>query len=251
MSDRHAAVPAPRVDGRRLRSERTKQLIIEAYLALAQENSPQVPTAAEIADRAGYSVRSVFERFPDIRTLQVAATDYALVQVAALAPARDSHGDRATRIKTQVETRGQSCERWLPLWRSLVANQGNSPELKQRIVLSRERVVARLEFMYAPELSTLAEIERRHLLIVLEVSDRRRKLGTDAGILRPVVRRGLSCLASGDRPAAAANSSQPDSYFGNFWPFVAVPAKICSNISQFAALGFRCRTVRMRTSACR
>ncbi len=161
--------PRPaRVDGRRLRSERTKQLIIEAYLALAQENSPQVPTAAEIAHRAGYSVRSVFERFPDIRTLQVAAVDYALVQVAALAPARDSHGDRATRIKTQVETRGQSCERWLPLWRSLVANQGDSPELKQRIVLSRERVVARLEFMYAPELSTLPETERRHVLIVLE-----------------------------------------------------------------------------------
>jgi AcrR family transcriptional regulator len=158
----------PRVDGRRLRSERTKQLIIEAYLALAQENSPQVPTAAEIAHRAGYSVRSVFERFPDIRTLQVAATDYALVQVAALAPARDSQGDRATRIRTQVETRGQSCERWLLLWRSLVVNQGNSPELRQRVVLSRERVVARLEFMYAAELSALTATERRHVLIALE-----------------------------------------------------------------------------------
>ena len=116
----------PRVDGRRLRSERTKQLIIEANLAVAQENSPQVPTAAEIAHRAGYSVRSVFERFPDIRTLQVAAVDYALVQVAALAPARDSHGDRVTRIKTQVETRGQSCERWLPLWRSISSQAWSS-----------------------------------------------------------------------------------------------------------------------------
>jgi len=35
-------------------------------------------------------------------------------------------------------------------------------------VVSRERVIARLEFMYAPELSTLGERERRHLLIVLE-----------------------------------------------------------------------------------
>ena len=173
-------------------------MIIEAYLALAQENSPQVPTAAEIAHRAGYSVRSVFERFPDIRTLQVAAVDYALVQVAALAPARDSHGDRATRIKTQVETRGQSCERWLPLWRSLVANQGDSPELRQRIVLSRERVVARLEFMYAPELSTLPETERRHRPDRAGIPDRRRKLGADAGILRPVLRGGLPCLAPGD-----------------------------------------------------
>ena len=157
-----------RIDGRRLRSERTKQLIIEAYLALAQENSPQIPTAAEIAQRAGYSVRSVFERFPDIHTLQVAATDYALVQVAALAPARDRDGDRQTRIKAQVEIRGRSCERWLPLWRSLVVNQRDSEALRQRVVLSRERVVARLEFMFSIELSTLSDVERRQLLIVLE-----------------------------------------------------------------------------------
>ena len=51
---------APKVDGRRLRSERTRQLIVEAYLALASEKSPQVPTAAQIAERAGYSVRSLF-----------------------------------------------------------------------------------------------------------------------------------------------------------------------------------------------
>jgi AcrR family transcriptional regulator len=157
-----------RIDGRRLRSERTKQLIIEAYLALAAENSPRVPTAAEIAHRAGYSVRSVFERFPDINALQVAAVDYAMVQVAALAPARDGDGNRQTRLRTHVETRGRSCERWLPLWRSLVVNQGESEELKRRIVLARERVIERLEFMYAPELSTLSSNERRHLLIVLE-----------------------------------------------------------------------------------
>ena len=165
---RSSAPKSSRIDGRRLRSERTKQLIIEAYLALAEENSPQVPTAAEIAHRAGYSVRSVFERFPDIHTLQVAATDYAMVQVAALAPARDGDGDRQTRIRTQVETRGRSCERWLLLWRSLVVNQRDSEPLRQRVIISRERVVARLEFMYAPELSTLSDIERRHLLIVLE-----------------------------------------------------------------------------------
>ena len=37
-------------------------------MALVREKSPQVPTAAQIAERAGYSVRSVFERFPDIHS---------------------------------------------------------------------------------------------------------------------------------------------------------------------------------------
>jgi AcrR family transcriptional regulator len=162
------ALKPSRTDGRRLRSERTKQLIIEAYLALAHERSPQVPTAAEIAHRAGYSVRSVFERFPDIHTLQVAATDYALVQVTALTPARNRDGDRQTRISTQVDARARNCERWLPLWRSLIVNQGASPELKQRVVMSRRRVVERLEFMYEPELSRLGKSDRHDLLIVLE-----------------------------------------------------------------------------------
>jgi hypothetical protein len=54
------------------------------------------------------------------------------------------------------------------LWRSLVVNQGESPELRQRVVGLRERLVGRLELMYAPELSTLSDNERRHLLVVLE-----------------------------------------------------------------------------------
>ena len=91
-----------------------------------------------------------------------------MVQVAALAPARDGDGDRQTRLRTHVETRGRSCERWLPLWRSLVVNQGESEELKRRIIGARERVMERLEFMYAPELSTTTAEERRYLLIVLE-----------------------------------------------------------------------------------
>ena len=73
-------------------------MIIEAYLTLLRE-SPQIPTAAQIAERAGYSVRSVFERFPDLHALRVAATDYAFTQGTAQAVARDFPGDRQTRAQ--------------------------------------------------------------------------------------------------------------------------------------------------------
>ena len=100
--------PKPaRIDGRRLRSERTKQLIIEAYLALLRENPVvAMPTAAQIADRAGYSVRSIFERFPDLGKL--------------------------------------------------------------RVRISRDRTIERMEVMYRPEFSTLAEQERKYMLVALE-----------------------------------------------------------------------------------
>jgi AcrR family transcriptional regulator len=156
-----------RIDGRRQRSERTRQTIIEAFLALLREN-PQVPTAVQIAERVGYSVRSIFERFPDLLSLRVAATDYAFAMGDAQAVPRSVDGDRPTRIQSQVETRAHTCERWLPLWRALNANQGDSVELKTRIRLGRDLIMKRLESMYQPELSSLSELERKRTLIALE-----------------------------------------------------------------------------------
>jgi len=155
------------IDGRRQRSERTRQFLIEAYLALLSE-SAKVPTAAQIAERAGYSVRSLFERFPDLLALSLAAADFAFEQANAQAVIRNVGAGRMTRIHTQVETRARTCERWLPLWRALLVNQHYSPELQQRIRIMREAVVRRLELMYRPELSTLAEPDRRRILIALE-----------------------------------------------------------------------------------
>ena len=158
---------APAVDGRRQRSERTRQLIIDAYLALLRED-PHVPTSARIAERAGYSVRSVFERFPDLLALRIAATDHAFALGNAQAPLRDLDGDRPTRIRSQVQTRAQTCETWLPLWRALNVNHGESAELKARIRLVRTAIMQRLETMYRPELAALDERERRNILIALE-----------------------------------------------------------------------------------
>jgi AcrR family transcriptional regulator len=154
-------------DGRRLRSERTRQYIIEAYLALLRENRG-TPTAAQIAERAGYSVRSLFERFPDLLTLGLAAADFAFTQANTQAVIRNVDADRATRIRTQVETRGQICEEWLPLWRSLTRNLHYSEELKVRMRRVREAVMFRIELMYRPELSMLDAVERKRFLIAVE-----------------------------------------------------------------------------------
>ena len=169
-SGRSASPPRPtRIGGRRLRSERTKQLIIEAYLTLVREKPVvQMPTAAQIAERAGYSVRSIFERFPDLSKLRVAAADYSLAQAAALAPARNVDGDREARIRSQVETRAGTCERGTALWRVLVFSAPEDAELRQRVRLARERTVDRFRVMYRPELATLSDREREHLLIALE-----------------------------------------------------------------------------------
>jgi AcrR family transcriptional regulator len=161
------ALSEARVDGRRLRSERTRRLIIESYMALVRETG-QMPTAAQIAERAGYSVRSIFERFPDLTALRVAVTDHAIAEARAQGALRDLDADRQTRIRSQVEQRGRGCERWLPLWRVLTSDSVQSPDLRQRTEMIRQLVVMRMEMMFRPELSTVSDDVRRKIVLALE-----------------------------------------------------------------------------------
>jgi AcrR family transcriptional regulator len=155
-------------DGRRRRSAQTKQALIDAYLDLLRENQ-KPPTAEEIAKRAGCSVRSIFERFSDLLTLSLAAADYAFEQAMAQAAAPKVDADLPTRIKAQAETRAAICENWLPLWRALLRYRSESPELAMRIKRIRVAMGARLALVYGPELSTLSNAERAHLLIALDI----------------------------------------------------------------------------------
>lgn len=152
-------------DGRRLRSERTRLAIIEAYLELLRRN-PRMPTAAQIADQAGYSVRSIFERFSDLDALTLATADYAITQGQTEAAARDVDGDRPTRIRSHVETRAHACEKWLPLWRVISASD-QLAELKTRVLMVRLGNIERMKLMYTPELSLLSDDEREPLLVAL------------------------------------------------------------------------------------
>ncbi len=165
-----SAASAPvvkKADGRHLRTERTRQRLIEAYLGLAFEHSPRMPTAVETARRAGCSVRSVFERFPNMHNLQIVAAGYAMDQVATLAPPPLLDGDRNARIEHQVEMRARLCEVWGRLWRSLLVNRGDSDELSLKISKFQELRLSRLEAAFRPELAALSDVERRQTLIAL------------------------------------------------------------------------------------
>ncbi len=156
-----------RVDGRALRSERTKQLIIEAYLELLPER-PEAPTAAQIAQRAGYSVRSIFERFDDLLALTIAATDYAFAIEQARATRQPRTGPRSERLRYNVERRSDICERWLPLWRVLLQHRNDSELARARIKRIRDAMWTGFAMNYHAELDPLPEAERKALLIALE-----------------------------------------------------------------------------------
>ncbi len=57
-----------KVDGRRLRSDRSRQVIVEAMLQLIKEGN-LVPTAQQIANHAKVGIRSVFRHFEDMEAI--------------------------------------------------------------------------------------------------------------------------------------------------------------------------------------
>ncbi len=156
-------------DGRRLRTERTRQRLVEAYLGLAFEHAPRMPTSVEIAERAGCSVRSVFERFPDLNKLQIAAVIHALDRVIALVPPPQLDANQSTRIEDYVTMRAQFCEIWSRFWRGILANRAESDDLKQKISRFQETRISRLEVIFGQELATLPDAERRKVLLTLGI----------------------------------------------------------------------------------
>jgi AcrR family transcriptional regulator len=58
----------PELDGRRLRSERSREAIIDVMLTLIEEGA-LIPTAQQVSERAGVGIRSVFRHFSDMAGL--------------------------------------------------------------------------------------------------------------------------------------------------------------------------------------
>jgi AcrR family transcriptional regulator len=154
-------------DGRLGRGKQTRKHIVEAYILLLHERR-QVPTAAQVAERAGYALRTLFTHFPDTIKLSLAACDHAIAQGLAIPVADRAERSRDQRIAFQVEIRARNSEIWLPLWRLLMHYQDRAPQLAGRMKLVRRLIRERLEIMYRPELATLPESERRAMVVTLE-----------------------------------------------------------------------------------
>jgi AcrR family transcriptional regulator len=88
-------------DGRRQRSERSRQAIIDASLSLMNEGN-LIPTAQAIAERAGVGIRSFFRHFEDMDTLFAACDDYTRDTTEARFLGGDREGTLSERIRLAV-----------------------------------------------------------------------------------------------------------------------------------------------------
>lgn len=149
---------APTPDGRRRRSERSQVAIVEATLALINEGK-QVPTAQQVADRAGVSIRSFFRHFADMDALFLSADEMLGASYEALFAVSDRSGALRERISRAVEQYGSAFEQLSGLILCTQALAWRFPVLQERYAYHQKRLRDELE-LWLPEVATALRSRR-------------------------------------------------------------------------------------------
>jgi len=152
---------APSSDGRRQRSERSQTAIIEAALSLMDEGT-LVPTAQQIADRAGVGIRSFFRHFADMDSLFLAADDMLLSSYEALFEVDDRTGALASRVERAVDLYGNAFDKLRPIILCTQAQLWRSPKLRENYAWHQKRLRKELE-LWLPEVSAMPKDLREAL----------------------------------------------------------------------------------------
>jgi TetR/AcrR family transcriptional regulator of autoinduction and epiphytic fitness len=154
------------VDGRAARSHRSRRAIVDAMRALHAEGDLR-PTAPRVAERAGVSLRTVWQQFADMETLLVEANRRDDEIVRSLVERIDPDQPLAVRVMLFTGQRARILEQMTPSWRAARIHGPFSAELARNKARTLAMARADLEAVFAPELTELAGTKRRQLLDAL------------------------------------------------------------------------------------
>jgi TetR/AcrR family transcriptional regulator of autoinduction and epiphytic fitness len=154
------------VDGRTLRSLRTREAIVDATIALVEQGDLR-PTAPRVAEAAGVSVRSIFQHFDDLETLHAAVAERLVERVAELLVPIAADLPLEDRLATFVHQRALLLEAVTPIRRAADVHGPFSAEITARLRDGQAYLRAEVEQTFAPELDA-AGADRRELLDALD-----------------------------------------------------------------------------------
>ncbi|MBV9096695.1 MAG: TetR/AcrR family transcriptional regulator [Frankiaceae bacterium] len=154
------------VDGRLARSARTRRAIVDALRSLHHDGD-LLPTAPRVAERAGVSVRTVWQHFDDLEALFVEAGRRDFEIAMTFVTPIDPGAALGARVEALAEQRSRMYEEMAPVWRAARLKAPFSPQIR----LNRDRMVRlgrqQLERVFATELAAAAS--PAVLLAALEV----------------------------------------------------------------------------------
>ncbi|HEY3881962.1 MAG TPA: TetR family transcriptional regulator [Trebonia sp.] len=150
-------------DGRVARSHRSRVAIVDAMRALHAEGDLR-PTAPRIAERAGVSLRTLWQQFTDMETLLVEANKRDDEILRSLLVRIDTGQPLPARVEQFTGQRARILEHMTPSWRAARIQQPFSAELRRAKARTLALGRADLERVFTPELAELAGTRRQQLL---------------------------------------------------------------------------------------
>jgi TetR/AcrR family transcriptional regulator, regulator of autoinduction and epiphytic fitness len=161
-----ASAAAFPTDGRLARSARSRRTVVDALLDLLTEGDPR-PTAARIAERAGVSLRSVFQHFESLETLLAEAAERQTERMRPLLRPIEATGSREQRLETFVARRSRLLDAVAPVRRAALREESRSAVIAERLRRSRAAGRAEIERVFARELAQLGDGDRREAVAAL------------------------------------------------------------------------------------
>jgi TetR/AcrR family transcriptional regulator of autoinduction and epiphytic fitness len=155
-------------DGRSARAARTRDAVVEALLSLLDDGNFR-PTARQVADRAGVSLRSVYVHFDDLEDLFTAAAHRHFERVRELIERIPDQGPLATRIDLFTRQRERIHEVSAQVRRAAVLQEPFSPALAEVLALARKLSRAEIELVFGSELKRRQGTDRERLAIELDM----------------------------------------------------------------------------------
>lgn len=141
-----------RVDGRTLRSERTRAAIVDAHLALIAEGDLR-PTGERIAERAGISLRTLWTNFKDMETLfEASGAEVLRRQDEAYRPISPAL-PLTRRIEAYCRQRARLLQLIAPSARAAQMREPVSEQLHRNRLMHIARVRDEVETLFAAELA--------------------------------------------------------------------------------------------------
>jgi TetR/AcrR family transcriptional regulator, regulator of autoinduction and epiphytic fitness len=155
------------LDGRAARALRTRNRVVDALLDLIDEGDLR-PPAADVARRAGVSLRSVYQHFDDLETLFEVAGERHRQRFAHLEGLPDLPVELPARVAAYVAHRARLLEAVSPMARAAALQSPFSPGIAARQAAARVRHRDTLAAAFAPELGRAGHPDR--LLHALEAA---------------------------------------------------------------------------------
>jgi TetR/AcrR family transcriptional regulator of autoinduction and epiphytic fitness len=150
-------------DGRAARSLRSRRAIVDAMRALHAEGDLR-PTAPRVAERAGVSVRTVWQQFADMETLLVEANRRDFEILRLLIKRIDPGLPLGARVAVFTSQRARILEQMTPTWRAARIHEPFSAELARSRAMTLAKAKAELETVFTQELAELPGKRRQWLL---------------------------------------------------------------------------------------